>query len=263
MFIHSLSPVLFRIGSIEIRYYSLAFIVSLLIGIWLFNYFSRVKKLPLTKEDVLELAIMVFVGIIIGARTFYMFVYDPTFFDNPLRIIYIWKGGLSGHGAILGALLAGIIFARRKKIHIMHLVDNITVPAAIAQALIRMGNFFNGELVGRITNVPWAMNFGNEIDLNGLLIYRHPYQLYGIVKNLLIAALCLYLFKKKSLPARGVIGFSYILMYGAFRFFTEFFRQPDPQLGFVIAWLSMGQILSLGMITIGGIGLFTILRKSR
>jgi phosphatidylglycerol:prolipoprotein diacylglycerol transferase len=197
----------------------------------------------------------VIVGVVLGARIFYVFVYNlPFYLNNPSQIIAIWNGGLSFHGGLIGAVIVALIFCKKKKIHFYELADIAVVPLALGLALGRLGNFTNGELYGRITNVPWAMKFQ---DAEG---FRHPSQLYASFKDLVIF-FTLWVIKDKKMP-KGFIFWLFVVMYSAFRFTVEFFRQPDEQLGFIIGFLSMGQILSIIMFLVGVVFIYRVSRKN-
>ena len=244
MFIHNIDPVLLRLGPFEIRYYGLFFVLGFVIAYFLLHYLVKRKALSITKEDIADLFLYVIVGTILGARIFYVFVYNPSFYlANPSEIIAIWHGGLSFHGALIGAVMAVLIFTKKKKIDFYEIVDIAVIPLALGLAFGRLGNFTNGELYGRITDVPWAFRFP---DAEG---FRHPSQFYASFKNLLIF-FTLWAIKDKKLP-KGFMFWLFVVMYSVLRFTVEFFRQPDPQLGFIIGGLTMGQILSIVMFAAG------------
>ena len=193
----------------------------------------------------------IIIGTVLGARTLYVVVYNlPFYLSNPFEIIAVWHGGLSFHGGLIGAVIAGFYFCKRKKIDFYEIADISVIPLALGLALGRLGNFINGELYGRITNVPWAVKFP---DAEG---FRHPSQIYESLKNLLIF-FTLWKLSDKKLP-KGFIFWLFVVMYSALRFIVEFFRQPDEQLGF-IGFLTMGQVLSIVMFVIG---IFFIYRVS-
>ena len=255
MFIHNIDPVLWSFGPFQIRYYGLFFVLGFVIAYFLFNYLAKRKELSITKEDITDLFLYVIAGTILGARIFYVFVYNLTFYlDNPSEIIAIWHGGLSFHGALIGAVIAILIFTKKKKIGFYEIADLSVIPLALGLALGRLGNFTNGELYGRITDVPWAFRFP---DAEG---FRHPSQIYESFKNFTIF-LALWTIKDKKLP-KGFMFWLFVVMYSALRFIVEFFRQPDPQVGFIIGFLTMGQVLSIVMFVVGVYFLRKVYKKS-
>jgi len=244
MFIHNIDPILLSIGPFQIRYYGLFFVLGFVIGYFLLVHLAKRKELSITKDDIADLLLYIIVGTILGARIFYVFVYNlPFYLSNPFEIIAVWNGGLSFHGGIIGASIAGFYYSKRKKIDFYEIADIAVIPLALSLALGRLGNFTNGELYGRITNVPWSFKFP---DAEG---FRHPSQIYASFKNLLIF-FTLWTIKDKKLP-KGFMFWLFIVMYSVLRFTVEFFRQPDPQLGFIIGFLTMGQILSIIMFLVG------------
>lgn len=255
MFIHNIDPVLWSFGPFQIRYYGLFFVLGFVIAYFLFNYLAKRKELSITKEDITDLFLYVIAGTILGARIFYVFVYNLTFYlDNPSEIIAIWHGGLSFHGALIGAVIAILIFTKKKKIDFYEIADLSVIPLALGLALGRLGNFTNGELYGRITDVPWAFRFP---DAEG---FRHPSQIYESFKNFTIF-LALWAIKDKKLP-KGFMFWLFVVMYSALRFIVEFFRQPDPQVGFIMGFLTMGQVLSIVMFVVGVYFLRKVYKKS-
>ena len=254
MLISTINPVLLKLGPFEIRYYGLFFALGFVIAYFMLNYLVKKKEINLTKEDIANFLLYIIAGTIIGARIFYVFVYNlPFYLKNPFEIIALWHGGLSFHGGFIGAAIACFLFCRKKKIDFYTIADLAVIPLALGLALGRVGNFTNGELYGRITNISWAVKFPN---IDG---YRHPSQIYESLKNLFIF-FALWLLKNKSIP-KGFLFWIFVVMYSFLRFFVEFFREPDEQLGFVIGFLSMGQVLSIVMFLIGVIFIYRILKK--
>jgi phosphatidylglycerol---prolipoprotein diacylglyceryl transferase len=256
MFVHNIDPVILRLGPLEVRYYGLFFVLGFVIAYFMLNYLAKKRHLELTKDDVSDFLLYLIVGVVLGARIFYVMAYNLGFYAaNPLQTFAVWNGGLSFHGGLIGAVIAAIIFSRRKKIDFYDLADITVIPLALALALGRIGNFTNGELFGRVTNVPWAFKFP---DAEG---FRHPSQIYASIKNLINFAV-LWNLKNYKLP-KGFLFWSFVTMYSFLRFVVEFFREPDPQLGFFFGFLSMGQILSIIMFPIGLYFLFKIYKTSQ
>jgi len=256
MFIHNIDPVLLSIGPFEVRYYGLFFVLGFVIGYFILKHLVKIKQIELSKDDIADYLLYIILGTILGARLVYVFIYNPTFYlQNPLQILAVWNGGLSFHGGFIGAALAAYYFCKKKNISFYEIADISVIPLALGLALGRLGNFTNGELYGRITNVPWAMKFQ---DADG---FRHPSQLYESLKNLIIF-FTLWIIKDRPFP-KGFLFWLFVIMYSALRFAVEFFRQPDPQLGFVIGFFTMGQILSVIMFIVGVIFIYKITHKNQ
>ena len=229
--------------------------LGFVIAYFLINYIIKKKGLDITKDDVTDLLFYLLIGVILGSRLFYVLVYNPKYFlAHPLDIFAIWHGGLSFHGGFIGSIVATLIFCKKKKVSFLELGDIIVIPLSIALALGRIGNFLNGELYGRVTNLPWAVKF------KGAEGFRHPSQIYESLKNLFIFSV-LWTLNKKNLP-KGYLFSIFILMYSSLRFFVEFVRVPDSQLGFIIFGLSMGQVLSVIMF-IGGLVLLKAIKPKK
>lgn len=255
MYIHDLNPVLLNLGFLEIRYYGLFYVIGFIIIYFMLYCLAKRKHISLSRDDVADLLFYAIIGMLVGARLFYVIVYNLGFYiKNPLDIFALWEGGLSFHGALLGVILAGYIFCRKKKFDFYTLADIIVIPVSISLMLGRIGNFINGELYGRIINLPWAVKFP---DADG---YRHPSQLYEAFKNLIIFSI-LWSIKDKKLP-RGFMFWLFITLYGLFRFFIEFLREPDPQLGLFFNYFTMGQILTFIMFVVGSFMLYRIKKKA-
>src|SRR3989338_6947630 len=244
MFYHNINPVLLRLGPFEIRYYGLFYVLGFVIAYFMLVYLAKKRQLNLTKDGISDFLLYEIIGTIAGARLFYVLAYNLKFYlANPLQIFAIWHGGLSFHGGLLGAIIAAMIFSKRKKVDFYDLADITVIPLALGLALGRIGNFINGELFGRITNVPWAVKFP---DAEG---FRHPSQIYESLKNLFIFSV-LWHAKNMKLP-KGFLFWLFITLYSFLRFVVEFFREPDMQLGFFLGWITMGQILSVVTFSIG------------
>ena len=254
MFIHNIDPVLLSIGPLQIRYYGLFWLIGFVMGYFLLIHLAKRKELNITKDDIADLLLYIIIGTVLGARIFYILIYNlPFYLSNPLEMLAVWHGGLAFHGGLTGAVIGGVLYTRRKKVGFYEIADIIVMPLALGLALGRIGNFINGELYGRITDVPWAVKFP---DAEG---FRHPSQIYASIKNLIIF-FALWAIKDKNLP-KGFMFWAFVVMYSALRFIVEFFRQPDEQLGFIIGFLSMGQILSIIMFAIGAFFIYKIMKS--
>jgi phosphatidylglycerol---prolipoprotein diacylglyceryl transferase len=248
-------PVAVAIGPIAIRWYALAYIGGIVLG-WLYaRALIKHEKLwsgpaPVTLPQMDDFILWVTVGIILGGRTGYVLFYNlPFFIQHPAEIFELWKGGMSFHGGFLGCVAAVMLFARKNRISILSLGDITTAVAPIGLLLGRFANFINSELWGRPadSSVAWAMVFPN-----GGPLPRHPSQLYeagleGIVLFLILAMMI----RAGALKRPGLILGSFIAFYAVARIVGEFFREPDPQLGFLWGGLTMGMLLSVPMIVAG------------
>jgi phosphatidylglycerol---prolipoprotein diacylglyceryl transferase len=258
-------PVALAIGPFVVRWYALAYIGGIVLG-WVYaRALIKNEKLwagpvPITLPQLDDFILWVTIGIIVGGRTGYVLFYNPAFFlQHPAEAFALWKGGMSFHGGFLGCVIAVMVFARRNNISILSLGDITTAVGPIGLFLGRIANFINSELWGRPADpgLPWAMIFPN-----GGPIPRHPSQLYeasleGIV---LFTALALMI-KMGALKRPGLVLGSFIAIYGIARIISEFFREPDPQLGFLWGSLTMGMLLSIPMIVAGAIIIFVAWRR--
>jgi phosphatidylglycerol:prolipoprotein diacylglycerol transferase len=251
-----IDPVLFELGPVVIRWYSLAYIAGLLLGFW---YMARLATFPpavITDQQIWDFMVWAILGVILGGRLGYVIFYKPEFFiDNPGEILAVWRGGMSFHGGFLGVVIGGLLFARKHKIPALGLADLCACVAPIGLGLGRIANFINGELYGRITDVPWAMVFPR-----GGPMPRHPSQLYEAALEGLVLVVVLHLvWRREALRQRiGLLTGVFLAGYGLFRIIAEFYRQPDVHLGFLSFGTTMGQWLSLPMLLAG---LFLIVRS--
>jgi phosphatidylglycerol:prolipoprotein diacylglycerol transferase len=215
------------------------------------RYAVKQKKIPLSLEELDTFLVYLMIGTVVGARLFEIIFYNPSYyFAYPLKMIAVWEGGLSFHGGLLGVFLATYLFCKRKKISFFALADVLVIPAALALALGRLGNFMNGELYGRVTSLPWGMRF------SGVEGFRHPSQLYESAKNMFIAGILLWQSKKGK--QEGYLFGLFLFLYGILRFLVEFVREPQVFVG----PLTMGQALSMPVI-IGGVYLVKKKGKKR
>ena len=224
-------------------------------GYFLVRWLARKKKVDLPKDVLQELISYLVVGVIVGGRLGYVLFYNlPFYLANPLEIFAVWRGGMSFHGGLMGASLMGWWFTKKHGLSFYRLADLCVVAVPIGLGLGRIGNFINGELYGRPTNVPWAVVFPH-----GGPVPRHPSQLYEAFLEGVVLFIGL-LWLAERVQTEGVLLWSFIGGYGVAGFLVEFFREPDPQLGFVLGPFSMGQILSLAMILTAALCL--LLRKT-
>jgi len=212
------------------------------------------KKGTVPVEAADDLLFYLIIGLLVGGRIGYVLFYNlGEYIYAPWEVFAIWHGGMSFHGGLIGMLVSGYIFARKRKAQFLDLADIGALAAPLGLMLGRIGNFINGELYGRITSVPWGMVFPIGGDLP-----RHPSQLYeALLEGPILFLIMWYLRTRIKRPGELLVIF--LWGYGIFRFTIEFFREPDPQLGFIIQWLTMGQLLCLAMIA-GGIALEIYIR---
>jgi phosphatidylglycerol:prolipoprotein diacylglycerol transferase len=248
-------PVLVSVGPFAIRWYALAYIAGIVLG-WIYaRAIIRTPRLwggepPLTVTDFDDFVLWVTLGIILGGRIGYVLFYNLEFFlAHPSEIVQLWKGGMSFHGGFLGCTLAVVLFARNRGISILSLGDITCAVGPIGLVLGRLANFVNGELWGRPTDVPWAMVFPND----PTQLPRHPSQLYEAgLEGLALLVLLAVLVRCGALRRPGLIIGAFAIFYGCARAFSEFFREPDPQLGFLFGnWLTMGMLLSVPLMLAG------------
>jgi phosphatidylglycerol:prolipoprotein diacylglycerol transferase len=248
MFINNFDPIAFSFFSLEIRWYSLAYIMGIVVG-WLLC-----KKIFVQKSDVNEkfddYITYLIIGIIIGGRLGYVIFYNFNYYlNNFFDIFKIWQGGMSFHGGLIGIIIASSLFAKRNNQNVFLYLDLVSLVAPIGIFFGRLANFINSELYGTPTEIPWAVTF---IQVDN--ISRHPSQLYEATLEGIILFLILVYFRNKNyLKKPGLISSLFLIYYSIFRFCVEFFRVPDEQIGYLIFELSMGQIISLIFILIGAI----------
>jgi len=241
-------PFLINFGGFGIRWYALAYICGLLAGYWILRREAARPGTALTPEGVDSLLNHVLLGVILGGRLGYVMFYDPAFFlTNPMEIIKVWQGGMAFHGGLLGVSVAMWIFARKQGLHLLHVSDRVAMVTPIGLFLGRLSNFINGELQGRVTDVPWAMVFPQGDGLP-----RHPSQLYEAgLEGLALGLVMLVGARRGWLRFRGRLTAVLLLGYGAARFAVEYVREPDPQLGLLLGVGTMGQALCVPMIAAG------------
>ena len=254
MFLSQINPILIKLGVLEIRYYGLIYAIGIILTYFFLSYLARQRKLKLSKEDVADFLFYGIIGLVAGARLFYILFYNlPYFIESPLKVFSVWEGGLSWHGGLVGMIIVSIFFCRAKKISFWEFADITVIPLSACLMLGRIGNFLNSELYGRLSNVPWAVKFQTAEG------FRHPSQLYESFKNLAIFSV-LWRIKDKKLQ-KGVMFSIFLVLFSGLRFIIEFFRQPDEQIGFLFGWMTMGQILNIPVF-IAGLALLAYFHKS-
>ena len=261
MFTHNFDPVIVNLGFIAIRWYSLAYIFGILLG-WWYGKKIIIKRLKFVDykfdlKDFDDLITYIIISIILGGRLGYVIFYNLDYYIiNPLEIIKIWEGGMSFHGALIGIVIGTLILKKKKRIKTLFFLDVIACVSPIGIFFGRIANFINGELIGKITNVSWSVIFP-KIDMKP----RHPSQLYeAFLEGFLLFVILNLLITKKNYVT-GTCAYMFLIVYGIFRIFSEIFREPDAQIGYVFNLFSMGTILSFAMIIVG-LTIFYILEKN-
>ena len=247
MLVHpNIDPVAISIGPLSVRWYGLMYLVGFAASWWL--GLRRIAKglAPVTRQQFDDLLFMAVLGVILGGRLGYVLFYKAGYYlAHPLEIFAVWQGGMSFHGGLLGVILAMAFAARRHKVDFLRLMDFVAPLCPLGIAAGRLGNFINGELYGRVTDLPWGMLFRGAGDAP-----RHPSQLYEFALEGVLLFIVLWVYARRRRPVGAVSGL-FLLGYGAFRFLAEYAREPDNFLGTLALGLSMGQWLSLPMIALG------------
>ncbi len=253
MFTTNFDPVAFQFFSLEIRWYSLSYIIGIILG-WFLS-----KRIFISNHEIKEkfddYITYLIIGIILGGRLGYVLFYDFYYYlNNFSEIIKIWQGGMSFHGGLIGVIIASIFFAKKNNHNSFIYLDIVSLVAPIGIFFGRVSNFINSELYGIETNLPWAVKF---IRVDNL--YRHPSQLYeAFFEGIILFLILIYFRKKGFLKIPGIISSLFLIVYSIFRFLIEFFRVPDDHLGYIFLNLTMGQILSLIFILVG---IYLVIKK--
>ncbi|MAZ43765.1 MAG: prolipoprotein diacylglyceryl transferase [Legionellales bacterium] len=252
-----IDPVALQLGPLSIRWYGLCYLAAILVAFYLLQRRLKTEQSPLTEAGLESFLTASVLGVVFGGRIGYILFYDlALLWERPLFIVSIWEPGLSFHGGLIGVLVACAITAKRSKVRFLAVTDFIAPVVPIGLGFGRLGNFINAELWGRVTDVPWGMIFPGAGPLP-----RHPSQLYAIFLEGVLLFFFLQVARKRCLILGQVSGV-FALGYGCIRFGEEFFRQPDAHLGFIAwGWLTMGQLLCLPLILLGGILLFSAMRR--
>ena len=243
----TIDPVAFSLGPLKVHWYGLMYLLAFLTAWGLALLRSKRYQLAWTNEQVSDLIFYGAVGVIVGGRLGYMLFYaTEELFFKPWTLFKLWDGGMSFHGGLLGVILAMFLYGRKIGKTFWQVADFTAPIVPIGLAFGRIGNFINGELWGRVTDMPWGMVFFH-VDANP----RHPSQVYEFLLEGVVLFIAVWVYAAKPRPD-GRVSALFLILYGIFRFIIEFFRQPDAQLGFIaLGWVSMGQLLSLPMILFG------------
>lgn len=260
-----IDPLIFAVGPFAVRWYGLMYVLGFAAAYFLVRRQASQFGWQQLLDQIDNLNLALIAGVILGGRLGYVLFYNfPYYLEHPLEIIATWQGGMSFHGGVIGVLLAGLLFCRSAKLDFWKTADSYTVTVPIGLGLGRIGNFMNGELYGRVTEMPWGMIFpgGGELP-------RHPSQLYEALLEGLVLFCILWPLRAKPWqqpPAKlwphGSLLVLFLILYGTFRWLIEFFREPDQQLGLLLFGLSMGQLLCAAMIA-AGLLLYAILLKQQ
>lgn len=254
-----IDPVAIAIGPLKIHWYGLTYLVGFLAGWWLGRLRARKPWSPITEEQMGDLLFYLALGVILGGRFGYVIFYNfDAFLADPLWLFRVWEGGMSFHGGLLGVMFAMWWYGRKVGTGFWRIADFVAPLVPVGLGAGRIGNFINGELWGKPTDVPWGMVFRTAPDS----LARHPSQLYQFALEGVVLFIILWWFSAKPRPRMAVSGL-FLVCYGIFRFLVEFVRQPDAQLGYLaFNWLTMGQVLSFPMIIAGAALMLVAYRRS-
>lgn len=241
-------PVAISLGPLKVHWYGLTYLVGFVVGWWLGRIRARKPWSPINEEQMGDLLFYIALGVVLGGRFGYVIFYNfETFLADPLWLFRVWEGGMSFHGGLIGVLLAMWWFGRKVNRHFFQIADFVAPLVPVGLGAGRIGNFINGELWGRPTDVSWGMVFPQAPDM----LPRHPSQLYQFAMEGVLLFIALWWFSSKPRPRMAVSGL-FLVLYGCFRIVAEFYRQPDAQLGYLAwGWVTMGQLLSLPMVIAG------------
>ena len=246
MFTNNFDPVAFHIFSLDIRWYSLAYIFGISLG-WLYC-----KKKLIKDQNILDIfddyITYLIIGIILGGRIGYALFYNLGYYlERPIEILMVWNGGMSFHGGLIGVIIASKLFSNKYKTNQFIFLDLVSLSAPIGIFFGRIANFINSELYGRATDVSWSVQFVLIDDIK-----RHPSQLYeAFLEGIILFRMLIYYIKKDYLKKPGQISGLFLVFYSLFRYITEYFRSPDPQIGYLILNLTLGQLISVVFFILG------------
>lgn len=249
-----IDPIIFSVGPLAIRWYGLMYVIGFIAAWILASRRARERRSPVKSKQVDDLIFLAMIGVIVGGRLGYSIVYGwELWLDDPLYVFKITQGGMSFHGGLIGVMVAMWLFGRNRGLGMWQVTDFVAPLVPIGLGTGRIGNFINNELWGKPTDMPWGFNVNGQI--------LHPSQLYEALLEGLVLFSILWVFSSRSRPHMAVSGM-FLLWYGFFRFFVEFYRLPDADLGYLaFGWVTMGQILTAPMIIAGAILLFLAYRN--
>ena len=242
-----IDPVAIHLGPIKVHWYGLMYLIGFLGAWWLGSVRAKRPGSGWQSQEIADLIFYCALGVILGGRLGYVLFYNFAYYlEHPLEVFFIWSGGMSFHGGLLGVISAMWLYGRRTKRTFFRVADFVALLTPLGLGAGRLGNFINHELWGRVTDVPWGMVFPNAGSLP-----RHPSQLYEFALEGVALFIILWAYARKPRPEAAVSGL-FLLCYGIFRFIVEWVREPDSQLGYLaFGWVTMGQVLSLPMILLG------------
>ena len=258
MYIHNLNPIIFDFGILSLRWYSLSYLIGIIFGWWYGKKILLIINKQYTNSFKFNLfddyITYVIISIIVGGRLGYILFYNLNYFLlNPIEIFFIWSGGMSFHGGLLGIIIATIIFSKKRGFDKLILLDVVSCVAPVGIFFGRLANFINGELYGKPTDLPWAVTFP-LVDSQG----RHPSQIYEALLEGFLLFLVLNFIIRKIPYKKGECSALFLIFYSIFRIFSEFYREPDLQIGYLFNFISMGSLLSFFMFGLGIIIYFRI-----
>jgi phosphatidylglycerol:prolipoprotein diacylglycerol transferase len=258
MYIHNLNPIIFDFGILSLRWYSLAYILGIVFGWWygkkIIFFINNRNKKNYNLDSFDDYITYIIISVIIGGRLGYVLFYNiEYFFSNPVEIFFIWNGGMSFHGGLLGIIIGTIIFSKKNNFDKLVLLDVVSCVAPLGIFFGRLANFINAELYGKPTDVPWAVIFP-LVDNQG----RHPSQIYEALLEGALLFFILNLIIKKTSYKKGICAAIFLIFYSISRIISEFFREPDIQVGYIFNYISMGSLLSFFMFGLGILMYFKI-----
>jgi phosphatidylglycerol:prolipoprotein diacylglycerol transferase len=261
----NINPDIFSIGPVHVRWYGVMYVLGFIAAYFLIQKQQRSKEIGLVGTTAQDLMFYLAIGLIAGGRLGYIIFYEYNdlmpYIKNPLEIIATWHGGMSFHGGLIGTILAAWIFARRKMIPFLAVADSAAVTCPIGLGFGRIGNFINAELLGRPSDVPWAMIFPNAPAWAGGPVPRHPTQLYEALAEGLLLFIIMWSLRKKQFKDGMMVAF-FLLFYAVIRFTIEFFKEPDPPpMGYLFNYFTMGQVLCIAMVLVS-IAMMLFLNRS-
>lgn len=253
----NIDPVAVSLGPLKIHWYGITYLVAFVVGWALASYRAGKPQSGWKSSEVGDVVFYIALGVILGGRLGSILFYNFSgFLQDPLMLLRIWEGGMSFHGGFLGVLVAFYLYARNTGRTFFEVADFLAPMFPIGLGAGRIGNFINGELWGRVTDVPWSMVYPH---VDGQP--RHPNQIYQFIGEGIILFLIVWIYSRKPRPTMAVSGL-FVLCYGIYRFLIEFVREPDKEIGFIaFNWLTMGQVLSLPMVLIGALVMYVAYRN--
>jgi len=253
-----IDPILIRLGPLAIRWYGLMYVLGLIGAFFIIKTRAAREHITISLDDLHDLILYAAIGVILGGRLGYTLFYNlPYYVENPSKLLAVWEGGMSFHGGLIGVIIAVGVFCYRKGYRFYTIADLATPAVPIGLDLGRLGNFINGELFGRPTDVPWCMVFDAT---GGGPLCRHPSQLYEVLLEGVLLFTVVWLMGRRRRPP-GTLFWTFITGYAACRIFVEFFREPDAHLGLLAGIVSMGQLLSVPMLVLGLCMLWVVQRQ--